>query len=252
MLRLLSGNVEPALRLGSWTCLIAAVLILEKVMEFKILEPTDLNMMTLGVVFSSLAAIEIQFLSIYRQMTAEVGSISDGLEMIFRRHHDFSKVRIFAYTGDHLTGQISDIGKNLGVSIEACEVLLYDQSTDNNKSAKRSPNFDATIDSACNGAIARLATLRSEGRIRGSLLVGRYNSMPNDYYVIFDDRAMLSGRFRRNLANPLGAELQKAARVVFGTRAEFRNMIQDRCQAFDALTKEYPLYEINLARGERN
>jgi integrase len=125
-LRILSENVEMTLRLGSWVLLIVPILAFEKLLHFQFLEPADLYKITLGIVFSSMAAIEIQLLVIRRHMTSEVGNISSGLELIFARYHNFDKVRIFAYTGDQVAGSVSNSCKSHGATIEVCHLLLYD------------------------------------------------------------------------------------------------------------------------------
>jgi len=236
MPRLSIEKLEPAARGGVWV-LIIAVLLGERALHWEI-SSANLDILVLLVVFSSMAVIELQILKIYGDLNIEIESIPDGLNRIFKRHRHFSRVRIFAMTGDHLTGDISSLGAFQGVTIDACEVLLYDQSKDS--SYNRTARQAAATNNLCDGAIERLTTLQNGGRFH-KLLLGRYNFMPTEFYLIFDDKAILSGNFKWNPTEGPGVEPQHSVQVLFGNRKEARNVITTHTENFDSPCKIFPI-----------
>jgi hypothetical protein len=154
------------------------------------------------------------------------GTLAECMDEAFRGRRYISHLRIMATSSEVIEAMIG----SRNVKIGRCDLLL-----------RRYPDGSNSYNNRVDYAIAEWRELGSTGRIE-NLVIGRYETIPSEYIVIVDEKAMIMGSYQYQPTSASQAEFLSPT-LVLAASSEARDMIKRRAEAFDANLAAWPREE---------
>jgi len=112
-------------------------------------------------------------------------SLNDCFNQIARQYRHIGRMRIFAVS----SGRIHPLFSSSNIQVDKCDILLRDF-TDAEVRVSRNAEYQRHI----NDIVSEWERDREKGKVK-KLAIDRFFFIPTEYYIIFDDKAMVLGTY---------------------------------------------------------
>jgi hypothetical protein len=177
--------------------------------------------------------------------------ISSAIHLVIARLRKVETVRFFVITGSYTVPHFSTIIGSHSKAIRADEcnikILIFDPEKDKSFECMET-NADGRITrtkGACDHTMSVLKDMHKKEQITYDAM--RYSFFPTEYFIIFDDNAMISGGLEINFDAEFGVNVQMPILIfgghsvfnILGRNNVFNKMITDRMKVFESIWSTY-------------